>query len=200
VFAAALRQSEELFDAAKAVSAAAKPLPLFYGLSQAGRAITAARDQDAGWKSYGHGLKVGEDSVDIGRSTITADGGGKGLFGGFTRALGSDGIEGKVELSSVWASIPELAHLPNLRRRALGVLPLQPEGGGEPVALSVLHAARASALIVGLTPEADIDDHLNRFGRVRVKGANNRVAPSWRRVWGGSARWPSRFSTSRSGR
>jgi hypothetical protein len=166
VLVAALRQSEELFDAAAAVTAAAKPLLLFYGLSQAGRAITAARDPDASWKTHGHGLKVIENPTDIGRTTIKPDGGGNNAFAALTHALHSDGIGGEVELSAVWASIPELAHLPHLRRGALGALPLQPEGGGEPSVLSVLHAAHASALIVGVTNEADVDDRLNRYGRI----------------------------------
>jgi hypothetical protein len=43
VFSAALQQSEELFAAAEVAGPAAKPLPLFYALSQAGRAIAAAQ-------------------------------------------------------------------------------------------------------------------------------------------------------------
>ena len=42
VFQAALTQAEELWEAASAVGAASRPLPLFYCLSQAGRAICAA--------------------------------------------------------------------------------------------------------------------------------------------------------------
>lgn len=48
VFGAALQQSEELFGAAAAVSEAAKPLPLFYGVSQAGREIAAAHNRTLG--------------------------------------------------------------------------------------------------------------------------------------------------------
>jgi hypothetical protein len=45
VFTAALEQSEQLMRAARDVGYAARPLPLFYSLSQAGRAIAAA----VGW-------------------------------------------------------------------------------------------------------------------------------------------------------
>lgn len=40
-FAASLEQSEQLFDAAAGAGVMTKPLQLFYGLSQAGRAIAA---------------------------------------------------------------------------------------------------------------------------------------------------------------
>ena len=43
VFVSALEQAEQLMRAARDVGPAARPLPLFYALSQAGRAITAAK-------------------------------------------------------------------------------------------------------------------------------------------------------------
>lgn len=43
LYAAALQQFEELMNAAGAVSAAARPLPLFYAMSQASRAVAAAQ-------------------------------------------------------------------------------------------------------------------------------------------------------------
>ena len=42
VFQSALAQAEELWDAAAVVGAASRPLPLFYCVSQAGRAVCAA--------------------------------------------------------------------------------------------------------------------------------------------------------------
>lgn len=42
VFQAAVAQSEELWDAAATSGPASRPLPLFYCLSQAGRAVCAA--------------------------------------------------------------------------------------------------------------------------------------------------------------
>lgn len=41
-YAAALEQSEQTFQAAAAVGTATRPMQVFYGLSQAGRAIAAA--------------------------------------------------------------------------------------------------------------------------------------------------------------
>src|SRR5687768_9894874 len=57
VFQAALAQSEELWDAAAAAGPASRPLPLFYCLSQAGRAVCAAWTGGAGWRPESHGLR-----------------------------------------------------------------------------------------------------------------------------------------------
>src|SRR6266516_5009172 len=59
-FVASLRQAEELAAAARVVGYAARPLPLFYALSQAGRAIAAAHLSGA-WELRGHGLTVRPD-------------------------------------------------------------------------------------------------------------------------------------------
>src|SRR5713226_9643505 len=55
VFQAAMTQAEELWEAASAVGAASQPLPLFYCLSQAGRAICAAWSRD-NWRPTTHGI------------------------------------------------------------------------------------------------------------------------------------------------
>jgi len=58
VFGAALEQFEQLLGAAEVSGPASAPLPLFYALSQAGRAIAAARLPDhQRWDFTGHGLK-----------------------------------------------------------------------------------------------------------------------------------------------
>lgn len=57
-FGAALEQFEQLLGAAEVSGPASAPLPLFYALSQAGRAIAAARLPDhQRWDFTGHGLK-----------------------------------------------------------------------------------------------------------------------------------------------
>lgn len=56
-FVAALEQFEELIRASRVVAPAAQPLPLFYALSQAGRAIGAARLEND-WQLHGHGLSI----------------------------------------------------------------------------------------------------------------------------------------------
>ncbi|MFB7506416.1 YaaC family protein [Streptomyces broussonetiae] len=68
-FCAALEQAELMFAAAKVTDAMTRPLLVYYGLNQAGRAIAAAasnvpdRNQQPGapaepWKLSGHGLKI----------------------------------------------------------------------------------------------------------------------------------------------
>lgn len=56
-FWAALEQGEQLWTAADAVTASARPLPLFYGLLQAALALSAARSPGREWEfKKGHGL------------------------------------------------------------------------------------------------------------------------------------------------
>ncbi|MDN3360123.1 hypothetical protein [Actinomadura sp. DC4] len=59
-YLAALEQAEQLMRAADSVRPASSPLLLFYGLSQAGRAIAAAASDltaDA-WRLDGHGIRI----------------------------------------------------------------------------------------------------------------------------------------------
>lgn len=59
IFSAGLEQAEQLWAASDAVGSVASPLLMFYGLTQAGRALCAAGfQQNAGWRSkHGHGLE-----------------------------------------------------------------------------------------------------------------------------------------------
>lgn len=59
VYGAALAPFDELIEAASAVGPASRPLPLFYALSQAGRAIAAAHARGA-WRLGYHGLSARE--------------------------------------------------------------------------------------------------------------------------------------------
>lgn len=88
LFSAALEQSEQLFRAAEATGADTRPLLLFYGLSQSGRALRAAADPEDGWeRAGGHGLTVTGASVDSQlSSTVVADL-GHGLFRDAGRTL-----------------------------------------------------------------------------------------------------------------
>ena len=54
IYNAALQQFEELLDAARAVGPASRPIPLYYALNQASRAIVAASGDVA--SIDGHGL------------------------------------------------------------------------------------------------------------------------------------------------
>ena len=57
LYRAALQQSEDLMLAAKQTGHAARPLPLFYSLGQAGKAIVACR---GGQEATRHGLSLGD--------------------------------------------------------------------------------------------------------------------------------------------
>lgn len=64
IFGAALEQSEQFFAAAVAAGPQTRGLLLFYGVSQAGRALRAAQQQEGDWaRAGGHGITV------IGEST-----------------------------------------------------------------------------------------------------------------------------------
>jgi len=62
-YSAALGQFEELLNAAAVASPASRPLPLFYALSQAGRAIAAA-GADMPWRLVGHGIQTSSLNVE----------------------------------------------------------------------------------------------------------------------------------------
>src|SRR4051812_2951089 len=62
-FAMALEQAEQLFAPAATTSPAARPLPLFYGLSQAGRAVIASRVTEEPWKPRTHGIGEAEGNT-----------------------------------------------------------------------------------------------------------------------------------------
>jgi hypothetical protein len=82
--------------AAAEVGSAARPLPLFYAVSQAGRAIAAARLEDP-WRLAGHGLKVRapeDTSAGLLRHRVKPDGGPtsgerRQAFAGVAEATGS---------------------------------------------------------------------------------------------------------------
>jgi len=130
VFGAALQQSQELFDAATAVGPASKPLPLFYALSQAGRAITAAHNPDhTTWAVRGHGLVVRVNTEDV-RDTIVkanASRAGNDAPSSVAAALASAPLSGSMTLAALVAALPELRELVQLRGAAVPALEITPE-------------------------------------------------------------------------
>lgn len=92
--------------AAENTGPAAQPLPLFYALSQAGRAIVAAR---GGRAHRTHGLTV--PNPDVARPLLSAEvvfQDQPGQFQAVAEALGSPGLSAPVELGALLASMPEL--------------------------------------------------------------------------------------------
>ncbi len=129
VFGAALQQFDELLTAAGTVGAASAPLPLFYALSQAGRAVAAARCPDDRWDFAGHGLRVDENAKDIGTTVVKPDArkGGRDAFSVVADATGSGKLTEPVELGALWASLPALDVAKGLGEGLPRALPIAPE-------------------------------------------------------------------------
>jgi hypothetical protein len=105
-FAAAMAQFEEQFTAAKVVTAATRPLNLYYGLAQAGMAIAAARADDP-WSFSRHSLRLGDRNAELADMMVGPE--GDGAFQKVAAATGSPGITAPVSLGALWASLPDLA-------------------------------------------------------------------------------------------
>lgn len=117
MYSSALEQAEQQFRAAASVGPESRPLNLFYGLSQAGRAITAARTPDGQGVSprvTGHGLKVLDiDSLrpgaDIFGLRVRGEGGRDTSFGRLAWLTGSDSLQPDgVSLAAVWMMLLEV--------------------------------------------------------------------------------------------
>jgi hypothetical protein len=139
VFAAALQQAEEFFDAACETGYATKPVALFYALSQAGRAIAAAWGQEDRWELAGHGLSVPMQRErsglpGIAESPIKVTPREADSFGAVARLTGSATLPAGtiVQLGALWASLPELPPVDELcadHWRAREITPAQDRPG-----------------------------------------------------------------------
>lgn len=110
-FTAALRQAEELATASAYAGYAAKPLPLFYVLSQAGRAIAAAYLPDDGWRLHGHGLAVNPVQPVLAATVRPNKSKGNDSFTGVAKAIGSHPLGGTTDLGALWAANPDLGEV-----------------------------------------------------------------------------------------
>ena len=109
----ALEQAEQMFRAAATVGVATRPLQVFYGLSQAARAIAAAASglSGDGWELAGHGIRC--DALTL-RGPLpdirleSGKAGGKASFTRISELLGSPlwGSPQPVTLSDVWDCLP----------------------------------------------------------------------------------------------
>lgn len=91
-FRASLEQAEQQFAAAASIGYDSRPLNLFYGLSQAGRAIAAASSAaEPDWQLEGHGILARnlERAASIGDVELFSQAGRKGSFQRLSRLLGS---------------------------------------------------------------------------------------------------------------
>lgn len=111
-FVASLRQAEELAKATEAAGYAAKPLPLFYCLSQAGRAIAAAHCKDD-WHLQSHGLSVHTDpQTPILENSVKPAFRQNDSFQNVSNTLNSPLLGGVAQLGALWAANPDLNDIP----------------------------------------------------------------------------------------
>lgn len=114
-FAMALEQAEQLFDAAAATGPAARPLPLFYALSQAGRALSAAHVGGDLWMARGHGIRQsghGDATGTVADFLIEPAGGASSSYALTAAALGSSGLAGPTRLGDLWPLLPGTHQFP----------------------------------------------------------------------------------------
>lgn len=128
VFTAALEQSEQLMKASEAVGPAARPLTLFYAISQAGRAVAAARAEEM-WQLSGHGITVKRLDGPLVEMQLHAAGGRdrRDAFGRLTSVLGSPQLPSGTLLGDLWVALPEAGFHPLPRAGRHPALLLKPE-------------------------------------------------------------------------
>jgi hypothetical protein len=117
-YIAALEQAQQMFIAAQSVGVATRPLLLFYGLSQGGRAIAAAA-KSVGNNDYplkGHGIKANTSTLigPIASVEVYADNTAAGSFVRLSTILDSPTWDetAPVKLGELWESIPEGTSMP----------------------------------------------------------------------------------------
>lgn len=110
-FGAALEQSEQLWVASTAVGPAASPIILFYGLTQAARALSAARTAGSADGVAGHGLRLLRPEIPD-RTMPTLDAflvrdEGRGFIQQVAGLLGSPTIPRDTSLAALLCSLPQ---------------------------------------------------------------------------------------------
>ncbi|MFD4528448.1 YaaC family protein [Streptomyces sp. NPDC058470] len=122
-YSAALEQAQQLFQAAAVVGPATRPVPVFYGLSQAGRAIAAAARslEDEDWNLGSHGIKTTGFHLAFPDIEIRTDSpGGRGSFVKVSEVLHSPVWEkDPVRLEDVWDLLPTNLRYPLTTRDRL---------------------------------------------------------------------------------
>lgn len=95
--------------AAEVVSPATRPINLYYGLVQAGLAITAAHAEGT-WTFDKHGLKIPDMNRGVPDIAVRPE--GVGAFQAVSDATRSERTADAVTLGALWNSLPELAEIP----------------------------------------------------------------------------------------
>jgi hypothetical protein len=111
-YAAALEQAEQQFDAAAQVATESRAINLFYGLSQAGRAIACAyADVGEPFELRLHGI-TNENLDDVTAAsfpslTVERRGGPNSSFRRLSELMGSAPLDEPVEIGALWAMLVE---------------------------------------------------------------------------------------------
>ncbi|WP_399037870.1 YaaC family protein [Streptomyces sp. ASQP_92] len=143
VFRSALEQSEQLFRAAETIGPETQPLLLFYGLSQAGRALAAvspslpaAEQGRQPWHLKGHGIEANPQGPLRNISLMPPkkpNPHGLTSFAGVAQALGCEGLPiSGARLGDLWASLPETRYVPLEEAPRFPALYLQAQSAYEP--------------------------------------------------------------------
>lgn len=107
VFVASLEQFDELLDAANQIGPAASPIPYFYSLSQAGRALSAAFTEGDPWQIIGHGLKFSlADGAAIGDGLVKPEPTKADAFSLVSHVVGSAKLTSAVPIRAAWSAAP----------------------------------------------------------------------------------------------
>jgi hypothetical protein len=107
VFRAGLQQSEQLFQASNSVDYSARPLLLYYGLSQACLAILQAspRLTPEETSPKGHGMRLEISTAGIG--TVVPGSDALGELNLIMKALGSGGVGINTTIERLWSTLPD---------------------------------------------------------------------------------------------
>jgi hypothetical protein len=199
IFAAAIQQAEDLFAAAGAIGPFGRPIPLYYAMSQAGRAMVAAWSGTPEPPPF-HGLTQDRETDDwrtrgIQHFRVRPQARQPGEFGVVASTMGLPGLTGSVELGALWSALPGDLPYDDDWPLALPVWPEVYVPGG-----AVLHIGAAHRGFVFLREQAPDDDVtaittlLGRYpgaARAEVEAPDGRVQrhpTPW--GMGPSVKWP----------
>jgi hypothetical protein len=173
----ALEQAEQMFRAAQSVGTAARPILVFYGLSQAGRAIAAASTVDDGeWQLQGHGIRAVSGSLTGPLSDVrvrTERVGTQGSFVRLSELLGSPiwNDSTGMTLGVLWDCLPEnrLAPLDDTgKRRRVPLWVCEPDRFMDPHTLvSVPVVYFPPWLVASDDPGANLIEYLESYPGAR---------------------------------
>jgi hypothetical protein len=127
-FNASLEQSEQLFEAAANVGVASRPILIFYGLSQAARAIAAASSVDNNsYRFNSHGIKAKGTQGVMGSGVAGVEVQAKpGAFSQVSTILGSAQSQNNVSLGDIWGLLPEAERFPLVNMGSLSPVVASP--------------------------------------------------------------------------